>query len=763
MLTSPVGPAEKGLVASFRRFHWLEGFIVAWTLLVAVGFNLTYLYPGVAGDVLDGNDSVLHLLLARAAVEAITQGQDFTDPWQGTMSMGFPLFHYYQHLPHIGLALVHVLTLQAFPLADLLHWTTYLLLSLFPLSIYWSLRRFGFDRISSAMGGLVAPLAATNALYGFSFASYVFAGWGLYSQLWGMVLLPPALAVSYHVLRDGRGYFWATLLLAATLMSHLMYGYMVFLTLGALTFIQPAHLLNPKTFLEAMWRQWRRLIILFLLVVAVTSYFLVPLFLDIPYFNQSIWLDPRKYDSYGHSEVLSGLINGHLFDFNRFPSLTYLIFVGFVISLFRWREERYLIPVSIFLVWLLLYFGRSSWGSLIDLLPMSRYLHMHRFIAGVHLGGIFLIAVALAAPWRWAVLRPSFWRLWCVSGALVLTLLVLLPVYSERRSYLELNALRLSESQQWFSVEEQDLNDLLEKLGQLPPGRVYAGQQMPGGRRHWSDTYNVGGIHVYDMLHAAGLDMMGNHYHAYSLNSDVLINFDERRWDHYNLYNARYVVAPEGPKFPAFVQPLRQFGRHRLYQIETTGYFDLVNSNLSFAGEGADVYTAASSWLASSLPIVKQHPRVSVSGTFRGNERPLPLSAAGDVFPAVEAFAGPFRGAVVSEEAGSNFFAADVNVERESMLLLKANYHPNWRATVDGVKTETVMLMPSFVGVPLTPGDHKVRMEYRPRRLRLILLCLGLLNLSLIALAEMRGEAFYRWFNLRVMGPLSNSVKRRYR
>ena len=130
MLASPVGPADKALVASFRRFHWLEGFIVAWTLLIAVGFNLTQLYPGVSGDVLDGNDSVLHLLLARAAVEAITQGQNFTDPWQGTMSMGFPVFHYYQHLPHIGLALVHVLTLRAFPLADLLHWTTYLLLSL---------------------------------------------------------------------------------------------------------------------------------------------------------------------------------------------------------------------------------------------------------------------------------------------------------------------------------------------------------------------------------------------------------------------------------------------------------------------------------------------------------------------------------------------------------------------------------------------------------------------------------------------------------
>jgi hypothetical protein len=763
MLASPVGPADKALVASSRRFHWLEGFIVAWTLLIAVGFNLTQLYPGVSGDVLDGNDSVLHLLLARAAVEAITQGQYFTDPWQGTMSMGFPVFHYYQHLPHIGLALVHVITLRAFPLADLLHWTTYLLLSLFPLSIYWSLRRFGFDRISSAMGGLVAPLAATNGLYGFSFASYVFAGWGLYSQLWGMVLLPPAVAVSYQVLRDGRGYFWATLLLAATLMSHLIYGYMVFLTLGALTFIQPANLLNPKTFLEVMWRQWRRLIILFLLVVAVTSYFLVPFFLDIPYFNHSIWHDSRKYDSYGHSAVLSGLINGHLFDFNRFPSLTYLIFVGFVISLLRWREERYLIPVSIFLIWLLLYFGRSSWGPLIDLLPMSRYLHMHRFIAGVHLGGIFLIAVALATPWRWAVSRPSFWSLWCVSGALVLTLLVLLPVYSERRSYLERNALWLSETLQGLSVEEQDLSDLLEKLEQLPPGRVYAGQQIAGGRRHWSDTYNVGRIHVYDMLHAAGLDMMGKVYHSYSLNSDVLINFDERRWDHYNLYNARYVVAPEGRKFPGFVQPLQQFGRHRLYRVETTGYFDLVSSDLNFAGESADVYPAASSWLASGLPIVKQHPRVSVGGASRGNERTLPLSAAADIIPEVEAFAGPSRGAVVSEEAGNNFFAAGVRVERDSLLMLKATYHPNWRATVDGVKTDTVMLMPSFVGVPLRPGDHQVKIQYRPRRLRLILLWLGLISLPLIAIVEKRGSALSSRFSRRVLVPSVRLVKRRHR
>ena len=116
----------------------------------------------------------------------------------------------------------------------------------------------------------------------------------------------------------------------------------------------------------------------------------------------------------------------------------------------------------------------------------------------------------------------------------------------------------------------------------------------------------------------------------------------------------------------------------------------------------------------------------------QGLGRPLPLSEPVDAISEVKAVAGPSRGTVISEEVGGNYFAADVNVERDSMLPLKATYHPNWRATVDGVKTDTVMLMPSFVGVPLTPGKHQVRIEYRPRRLRMILLGLGLLTLPMI-------------------------------
>ena len=154
---------------------------------------------------------------------------------------------------------------------------------------------------------------------------------------------------------------------------------------------------------------------------------------------------------------------------------------------------------------------------------------------------------------------------------------------------------------------------------------------------------------------------------------------------------------------------------------------------------------------------------MSVGGASRGNERTLPLSAAADIIPEVEAFAGSSRGAVVSEEAGNSFFATGVRVERDSLLMLKATYHPNWRATVDGVKTETVMLMPSFLGVPLPPGDHQVKIQYRPRRLRIILLWLGLISLPLIAIVENRGSALSSRFSRRVLVPSVRLVKRRHR
>ena len=113
--------------------------------------------------------------------------------------------------------------------------------------------------------------------------------------------------------------------------------------------------------------------------------------------------------------------------------------------------------------------------------------------------------------------------------------------------------------------------------------------------------------------------------------------------------------------------------------METTGYFDLVGSDLSFAGDAPDLYLAASTWLVSRMPSAKKHPVVYLSGSSQGSKPATPLTSAKDLIPTMDPPTGPSRGTVLSEKIGNDYFSAEVAVERESMLLLKATYHPNWR------------------------------------------------------------------------------------
>ena len=72
--------------------------VVISVLLIAVLFNLVLLYPQLTGGTVAINDLVMHLLLTDMAVDALKNGRDITDPWQGTMNMGLPFFRYYHHL-----------------------------------------------------------------------------------------------------------------------------------------------------------------------------------------------------------------------------------------------------------------------------------------------------------------------------------------------------------------------------------------------------------------------------------------------------------------------------------------------------------------------------------------------------------------------------------------------------------------------------------------------------------------------------------------
>ncbi|MFH1140653.1 MAG: hypothetical protein V1724_03050 [Chloroflexota bacterium] len=709
-----------------------EGGAALVLLFAAIAFNLYTLLPELTIPTPNLNDGVLHLTLIQSASQALSHGENLTDFWVPYFNLGYPVFHYYQHLPHIAIALLHIFTFKLFSLVFLFNLSQYLLLSLYPLAIYWAMRRFGFGRLPSGLAGLASSLLSTDGLYGLEYGSYVWRGFGLYTQLWAMLLLPLCLAQLYVTTREGKGYFLSILLLAATLLSHVIYGYIAILSAVLFLFLQP----HPREVLQ----QGKRLAIVLTALVLVVSYFTVPLLLDRDFLNRSVWELTSKYDSLGHVFVLKTLLSGNLLDFGRLPSLSLLLLVGLAVAVFRYKDEKHRAIIVLFVAGLLLYFGRPTWGVLLNLLPMSRDLPLHRLIGGVHLGATFLIGVGFAALWEFAQGKPRLWRFAVLP---LVALLLLAPIYKERFDYLAANSRWMEENSRWFAKEQKDLDSLLAALQSLPPGRVYSGL---GG--NWGKDYRVGYVPMYALYPGAGIDSLGYLYHALSLNADIQVNFDETRSDQYELFNVRYVVLPTDRTPPAFLTRMDQFGRHVLYQAPASGYFELVDSDIALVGDKADWYKANLQWLQSPLPASKQHPSIFFSlGKVQATYPATLLMGqvdANTLAASVPVAQRPPAGAVQLEGSQGDTYLALANVERQSYLMLKVTFHPNWQAWVDGMPVKTVMLSPSYVGIRLDKGVHQVVLQYKPGPMRSYLLLLGLLTLPLVALAEWRRERLAR-------------------
>jgi len=73
-------------------------------------------------------------------------------------------------------------------------------------------------------------------------------------------------------------------------------------------------------------------------------------------------------------------------------------------------------------------------------------------------------------------------------------------------------------------------------------------------------------------------------------------------------------------------------------------------------------------------------------------------------------------GRVVRQHAAlqNGRFSGTVEADRPAVVLLKATYHPRWRATVDGKPVQTQMLAPALVGVPVPAGTHEIEFQYEP-------------------------------------------------
>ena len=160
---------------------------------LTVAFNL-WMLRAQALPTLEPNDNAVHLSMVRWAIARMQGGHLPFDGWFPNLGLGSPLFHHYQSLPHIltGVLGLAVGSDRAF------FGSLYLLLATWPVSVYLGARLFGWERWVAAAAAAVSTLLVSAPGYGYELGSYTWSGYGLWSQLWAMWLLPPALALGWR-------------------------------------------------------------------------------------------------------------------------------------------------------------------------------------------------------------------------------------------------------------------------------------------------------------------------------------------------------------------------------------------------------------------------------------------------------------------------------------------------------------------------------------------------------------------------------------
>jgi hypothetical protein len=687
---------------------------VPWPIL-AVGavvlFNLVVL-RAEARPVQSLNDASIHRSMVAWAEDRWREGHLPLDGWYPDLSLGSSRFHHYQSLPHVltGLVAVPIGSERAVALS------TYLLMAFWPFAVYAGGRLLGWGPWVSAIAAVCSPLIVSEPGLGYEWGSYAWRGYGTWSQLWGMWALPFAWGLSWRAVSEGRRFALAALAVALSIAVHLLTGYLALVCLAV--------------FVLARWREIPRRVVRAGVVglgsLLVGAWVIVPLLADRLWtINDEFSRGKIYYDSFGARRILGWLATGELFDRDRIvPLVTILVAVGLVVALRRWRrEERARVLVGLFVVSLVLFFGRSTLGSALRLLPGSGDLFLRRFVFGVHLTGLYLAGLGAVRLGGLAIALLPRLRIRGRAAVVVAAsagVLVLSPAFGDRAWWAATGARWIEQQAEADATDGADVTALVELALDRGPGRFYGGM-----RSNWGSRYEVGQVPMYAVLLNHSVEGIGFTRPTWSLSSPIEYRFLDTNLAHHELFAVRYLILDRERPPPVDAEELARRGRHVLYEVEgDVGYVALVDVLPPIEADRTNLGAQVAPWLRSELPALGAHPGIA----FAGHPAPPP-TAEEDALPKRPA------GVVLVERVDlrRGVATATVELDRPAMVMLKTSFDPRWQVRVDGVAVEPQMIAPSFVGRVVPAGRHVVRFEYVPYPRYDLLLLVGAATLAVLA------------------------------
>jgi len=684
-------PGVRARLTRFRPHDWKD--YAPWLLVAfAVAFT-AWLLRAELRAIPYPNDATTHAGMARFAEQRIRAGHSPFDAWFPYLGLGSPQFSEYQSLSHIFTGLLSI----AFG-DSTFRWANYLMLSTWPISVYVGARLLGLDKWQAATAALFSPMLVNVKGYGFEWGSFIWLGSGMWSMLWALWLLPIALGLGYRAIAHKERIALAAFVVGLTCALHFITGYLVLLSLGVFVIVRPSEFL----------KRLGRAAIVGVGGILIFAFVFIPTIGDLDYVNvDSFQANTFWVNSFGAGKVFSWLFHGEVFDFGRAPIVSLLVVVGVVVCLLRSiRSEVARVPLGIMLLSLAMYSGRGVVGPVINHLPGGTNILLHRYIIGVHLAGMLLAGIG--AVWAAGIviragrrlLQFRFGEVVAVAMVAVLAFVVLLPVLRNRERYAHDNTYFTGTQVAADNDYGRDAFALINIAKARGDGRVYA-----GASNNWGAGTRIGQVPLYQLPAQQDADSIGFYLRTNSLSADVEAYFDETNPAQYDLFNVKYVLLPN-PRQPAVPATLiAQQGAYSLYQVNTSGYLEVVDTTEPVAANNEDMALVMAPYLSSAAVGQLRHPLVA----FDGRSTPEPSTSA------AAPYAGP-PGSMQFNYADydNGRFSGRVHADRNAWVMLKESYSPRWTATVDGVPVKTAMLAPSFVGVPVSAGDHYVAFRYKP-------------------------------------------------
>jgi len=655
-----------------------------------------------------GDDNSSHYAEILVIADHLKAGE--TDFWFDQTNLGYPLFLAYQPLPSLIMGALTALSgdfissLTLFKLSILLVWAC------MPAAWYLGGRWLGMSRTAAIGLGLSIFVVDDFRSFGLGLSSALATG--LYTQAWGALLLPLTLGSIHRFLyaRIG-GYGTPALLLALTFLCHAFLGLYASLAAALLAIAQT----------HGVLRRTRALLGVYGLALLLLAFWLIPFVANLDYQGGLPWKHASE-NGYPAPELLRFALVGALFDHGRIPWLTALVFVGIVLA---WRRraqtlDRWLL--ALFALTFALLLGRTTWGVVYSWIPFHAELEVIRYLGGLQFCGLALasLGVSRLLPYLPALLDRLSGPAWLSASrslrAIAAIALVgyLVGTYTNGRRFLHT-----------FDTAQPGFAGALAKLRQNADTRFLVNKRLG----------NVNHFHL-NLLPALAarpqLESFSRGYHdTLSLYYVEYFDFSPAAFDLYNV-GAALVGDGQAELLPGSFRETWAGGGLRVFEApDPPGYFTFVRMPLTVVGDLRRIrpflrWTSTALYengvvarLARQAPTSGDHVAIGENGRFdyTASDGTVQRDASlVELLPLlVERHAAPaFRSRVVEEGSARNEYRALVDAAgSDEQLLLKASYHPGWKAWVDGRQTEIDHAAPNLMAISVPPGRHEVRFRYR--------------------------------------------------